>query len=61
MAFKCPVRKEILRQKTAEMKKKKGTVPDIDIRKASEKQIKEYLPKGLSRRSGVPDGQTLFP
>ena len=43
-AFKCPVRKEILRQKIANMKKKKEPVSESDIRKAVERQIKEDLP-----------------
>ena len=41
-AFKCSVRKEVLRQKIANMEKK--TVSEGDIRRAVERQIKEDLP-----------------
>ena len=43
-AFKCSVRKEVVRPKIANMKKKKETVPESDIRRAVERQIKEDLP-----------------
>ena len=44
MAFKCPVRKDVLKQKITNKKKKKDIVPESDIRSAVAHQIREELP-----------------
>ena len=45
MAFKCPVRKELVKKKISELKQKKqDKIPESDVRAAVAKQIQEDLP-----------------
>ena len=45
MAYKCPKRKEVIKQKVKEKKEKDQKIPEGDIRKAVERQIREDLPE----------------
>ena len=44
LAFKCPIRKDIVKKKLNERKGKTQRVPEPDLRKAIESQIREDLP-----------------
>ena len=45
MAYKCPKRKEVVKQKIKEKKEKTLKIPEGDIRRAVERQIREDLPE----------------
>ena len=45
LAYKCPKRKEVIKQKVKEKKEKDQKIPEGDVRKAVERQIREDLPE----------------
>ena len=45
MAYKCPERKEVVKQKIKEKKEKTLKIPEGDIQRAVERQIREDLPE----------------
>ena len=45
LAYKCPKRKEVIKQKVKEKKEKVQKIPEGDIQRAVERQIREDLPE----------------